>query len=92
MALQGQAWHPGAPGKAKSGEGAAPPVRGSKRKQRGQEPFMAGGMVSGVAERGAKLPGCFGSMFLRTAGESLRLAKHPHPALRADLSLKGEGF
>jgi hypothetical protein len=37
------------------------------RKQRGQEHFMAGGMVPGVAERGA--------MFLRAAGESLRLAK-----------------
>jgi hypothetical protein len=52
----------------------------------------AGGVVPGVAERGAMLAGCFGSMFPRTAGESLRLAKHPHPALRADLSLEGEGF
>jgi len=44
----------------------------------------AGGVVPGVAERGAMLPGCFGSMFPRTAGESLRLARfavgHPHPA------------
>jgi hypothetical protein len=35
---------------------------------------MAGGVVPRVAEGVAMLPGCFGSMFLRTAGESLRLA------------------
>ena len=53
-------------------------------------------MVPGVAERGAMFAGCFGSMFPRPAGESSRLAEsavgHPHPALRADLSLEGEGF
>ena len=56
----------------------------------------AGGVVPGVVERGAMFAGCFGSMFPRTAGESSRLAEsavgHPHPALRADLSLEGEGF
>jgi hypothetical protein len=36
---------------------------------------MAGGMVPIVAERGAMLPGCFGSMPLHPAGESLHLAK-----------------
>jgi len=52
----------------------------------------AGGVVPGVAERGAMLPGCFGSMFPRPAGGSLRLGEHPHPSLRADLSLEGEGL
>jgi hypothetical protein len=39
------------------------------------------GMVPGVAECGAMLPGCCGSMFssLRMAGGSLRLGEHPHP-------------
>ena len=56
--------------------------------------FLTGGMVPGVAEGGAVLAGCIGSMFysLGTAGGWLRLGGHPHPALRADLSLKGEGF
>jgi len=49
-------------------------------------------VVPRVAERGAMLAGCFGSMFPRTAVESSRLGEHPHPSLRADLSLEGEGL
>jgi len=47
----------------------------------------AGGVVPRVAERGGVLAGCFGSMFLRMAGESLRLAR----SVGSSLSWRGMG-